>query len=258
MSSNSIIELKNVGLSYTQADRTSATILSNIDLKITQPSIVQIIGPSGSGKSKLIRLLNRLEDATLGEIDIYGQNIKSIPILKLRRTIQMMQQEPVLVADTVMDNLMLPWTIIGESLPDDFNDQAEQALVHAKLEIDRMSQKVDQLSVGQKQRVSFARAMLTKPQILLLDEPTSALDTNLAFELLDTIRSVQSEQQMTVLMVTHRMDEVKYINDHVAIISAGQLLEFGTTDNILNNSSNPNTLEFLKNYLRTERNGDIT
>ncbi len=258
MSNNSIIELQNVGLSYLQADRTSTSILSNINLSITQSSIVQLIGPSGSGKSKLLRLLNRLEDATIGEIYICGQNIKSIPVLKLRRTVQMMQQEPVLVAETVMDNLMLPWTIIGEPLPEDFQKQAEQALEHAKLESDRMSQKVDQLSVGQKQRVSFARAMLTKPQILLLDEPTSALDANLAFELLDTIRSVQSEQQMTVLMVTHRMDEVKYINDYVAIISSGQLLEFGTTENVLNRPTNPKTNDFLKNYLRTERNGEVS
>lgn len=254
MSECSVLKFENVSLVYNQPNGLKTIILNDVSFNVTRPSIIQLIGPSGSGKSKLLRLINRLEDATDGSICVQGTNIKSMPIQKLRRSVQMMQQEPVLVTDTVMDNLKLPWTIIGERVPDNFEAEAQQALMFAKLEAERMNQKVDQLSVGQKQRVAFARALLSKPQILLLDEPTSALDANLAFDLLDAIRAVQANQSITVLMVTHRLDEVSYVNDSVAVISAGNLIEFGSSSEIMNNPQNQTTIDFLRSFKRNDRN----
>lgn len=250
MNDCAILQLDNVSLAVKQTDGTLVNLLSNISFEILKPCILQIIGPSGSGKSKLLRLINRLEEATGGKICIQGNDIKKLPIQKLRRRVQMMQQEPVLIPETVLDNLKLPWSIIDEELPSDFVQQATQALELAKLEADRINQKVEQLSLGQKQRVAFARALLIRPQIMLLDEPTSALDANLAFDLLDTIREVQSKQQITILMVTHRLEEVTYINDQAAVIIEGKLTEFGNSEQIMSQPQNAITSEFLRNFKR--------
>jgi D-methionine transport system ATP-binding protein len=209
-------------------------ILSNISIAIAPGSQTAIVGASGSGKTTLLRLLNRLIDPTSGKIYIWGKDTLQIPVGKLRRQVMLVPQESSLLGMSVSEAIAYPLKLIGMPIA---QIQLRVAQWVEKLQLDtKLMQRSElQLSVGQRQWVAIARALVTEPDILLLDEPTSALDRGRACLLLDILGELMGEltgelaqthsrQATTVIMVNHQLDLVADWCSHLVQLHKGKLV----------------------------------
>ena len=183
--------------------------------------MLQVVGPSGSGKTSLIRLVNRLDESTAGMIEVLGRPIRDWAPCDLRRSVSMVFQEPTLLGLSVRENLCLPMEFDGARSDDGYESGLEKASVLAGVEADWMDRKESELSVGQKQRVSLARSLMTSPDVLLLDEPTSGLDPRSAEGLLDRLGAVHEESGLTMIIVTHRLDEAQRLGGRMIVLIDG-------------------------------------
>jgi polar amino acid transport system ATP-binding protein len=237
------------------------TVLDELDLDIAPNEMVSIIGPSGSGKTTVLRLLMTLEDISDGVIHVDGEPlthvnrngalVKASPrhLRRMRGKIGMVFQHFNLFPHmTALQNCMEgPVQVLG--LP---KAEAEARAVDL-LQMVGLSDKKDQhpsrLSGGQQQRVAIARALAMRPKVLLLDEVTSALDPEVIGEVLGVIRQLNTEHNLTILMVTHQMGFAKEISDRVCFFYAGKIAEQGPPDKIFSNPTNERTQQFLSAVL---------
>lgn len=203
--------------------------LDGVDLVVPKGEIVGVIGRSGTGKSTLIRCVNRLEEPTGGTIHLEGEEITRMrgPQLRAaRRRIGMIfQQFNLLTSRTAAENVALPLEIAGVGRA----ERRRRALELLDLVGlgDRGASYPSQLSGGQKQRVGIARALASEPALLLSDEATSALDAETTNSVLDLLREINAELGLTVLLITHEMDVVRRACDSVALLDAGRVVEHG-------------------------------
>ncbi len=205
------------------------TALERIDLSVARSEIVGVIGRSGAGKSTLIRLVNGLEKPSSGRIVVDGVEISSLGERQLgpvRRSIGMIFQHfNLLSSRSVYGNVALPLEIAG------VDKAAIRARVEPLLEMVGLADKRDrypaELSGGQKQRVGIARALATKPSVLLSDEATSALDPETTASILDLLARIQREFGLTILLITHEMSVIRRIAHRVAVIDGGRIVEQG-------------------------------
>lgn len=225
--------------------------LKGVNLKIETGEKVVIIGPSGSGKSQLIRCINGLERPTSGtvKIDDILVTSKKVDHRAIAKKCAMVFQSYNLYPHmTVLKNVTLaaPIKVLGID-----EDQAE-ADAYQYLERVGLADKIDkypsQLSGGQQQRVAIARALNMHPEIMLLDEPTAALDPEMVKEVLDVIKSL-AERDMTVVMVTHEMALAREAADRVIFMVNGQIEEQGTPEQVFDHTQNPRMLDFLSKIL---------
>ena len=209
------------------------TLLTNISVAIARGSRTALIGATGSGKTTFLRLLNRLTDPSSGTIWLNGTNIQEIPVLALRRRVMLIPQEPSLLGMTVAEAIAYPLHLQNLNSQDSQNlDRAEisersQKWID-KLQIDRqlLNRSELELSLGQRQWVAIARALVMEPEILLMDEPTSALDRGLSHLLLDTLTELtQLPQPVTVVMINHQLDLIQSWCDRLICLHKGQLVE---------------------------------
>jgi D-methionine transport system ATP-binding protein len=201
------------------------TLLTNISVAIAQGSKTALIGATGSGKTTFLRLLNRLTDPSVGTIFLNGKNIQEIPIQTLRRRVMLVPQEPSLLGMTVHEALSYPLKI--QNLPQSEIDGRSQKWSD-KLQIDRklLNRSELELSLGQRQWIAIARALIMEPEVLLLDEPTSALDRGLSHLLLDTLTELtQLPQPVTVVMINHQLDLVQTWCDRLICLHKGELVQ---------------------------------
>lgn len=216
--SNIKFDLRNVGKS-----KNGIPILRDINLKFHSGEKYNILGPSGAGKTTLLRLLNRMDDPTAGDILIDEQNILDIPVIELRKKVGMVFQIPVTFDGTVRDNLMVPYELeIVENPPEE--SEIKHILNLSELKADFLERKASDLSVGEKQRLSIARTLINKPEVLLLDEPTSALDHTSAISLLRSISQLNSLIGITVIMVTHQLAHARFFGGQIIQIDNGAIL----------------------------------
>lgn len=209
-------------------ERGGMMILQDLTLEVPRTAITALVGPSGAGKTSLLRLLNRLDDPSDGEVWFDGRPITSYPIGALRRRVGFVFQRPAMFAGTVGDNLRVAVELGGVA------DAAgappvERVLAAVELSAGYAGREAGRLSGGEQQRVSLARALMTRPQVLLLDEPTSALDPEVAERLLATIARLPEEHGVSVVMVTHRLAEARQISTHMTMLEGGRVVESGTT-----------------------------
>ncbi|MBX6364306.1 MAG: ATP-binding cassette domain-containing protein, partial [Gemmatimonadetes bacterium] len=202
-----------------------------------------LVGPSGAGKTSLLRLLNRLDDPIAGEVYFHGRPIPSYPVRELRRRVGFVFQTPVMFPGTVADNLRVAASIAGEPPPGDA--WIARLLAMVELAPALATRPADALSGGEKQRVALARALATGPEALLLDEPTSALDPEVAERLLATVARINAEQGHTVVMVTHRLAEARQTSTYTVMLEGGRLVEAGETRALFEHPSNPRTRAYL-------------
>ena len=225
-------------------------VLKDISVDIREGEVVVIIGPSGSGKSTLLRCLNRLEEASGGEIVIDGTDItdRKTDINKVREKVGMVFQHFNMFNNmNVLRNLMLAPVDLKRM---DMETARKEAL--AMLERVGLSDKADafphQLSGGQKQRVAIARALCMRPDIMLFDEPTSALDPEMVGEVLEVMKHL-AHVGMTMVVVTHEMGFAREVGDRVLFMDGGLILEEGTPEELFGNPQNPRTRDFLNKVL---------
>lgn len=242
-----MLNIENLSLRLGEND-----ILKNIDLNVTKGEVVSLIGPSGTGKTSLLRCINVLEEPEAGTItlenDTYDYSgISQRDKLSLRRkTAMVFQQYNLFKNKTVLENVMEAQVLVQKKSKQDAYDSSLQQLEKVGLK-DKIESYPTELSGGQQQRVSIARALAVNPEVILFDEPTSALDPELVGEVLKTISDV-AKSGMTILLVTHEMTFAKDISDKTVFMDHGQIEEQGTPEGIFNRSQNPRTRQFLNQF----------
>jgi D-methionine transport system ATP-binding protein len=201
----------------------SQYILENISFNVFQGDRIAIVGPSGAGKTSLLRLLNRLTDASGGNIYLEGQEIREIPVLQLRQQVTLVQQESKLLGMTVQEALSYPLNL--RNLPQSTIQQRLDTWMElVRLPSEWLTRSEAQLSVGQRQLVAIARALMIQPKILLLDEPTSALDAGRGFHLLNILSNVVETTHVTILMVNHQLELAQQFCSRVLFLQKGRLI----------------------------------
>ncbi|HPD89320.1 MAG TPA: amino acid ABC transporter ATP-binding protein [Oscillospiraceae bacterium] len=224
----------------------SLSVLEGLDLDVEEGEVVCMIGPSGSGKSTFLRCLNRLEEATSGEIEINGQRIsqKEIDINKVRENIGMVFQQFNLFPHlTVTENIMMAPIDLKKMTRAQAKKRALELLDRVGLR-DKADAFPKQLSGGQQQRVAIARALAMNPAIMLFDEPTSALDPEMVGEVLQVMREL-AEGGMTMIVVTHEMGFARDVADRVIFMSDGHIVEEGPPKEIILHPKEQRTKDFL-------------
>ena len=224
-----MIELKHVSKTFDAGTSGGVDALKDVSLTIEDGDIYGIIGMSGAGKSTLVRCINLLEKPTSGEIIVNGQRLDTMAPAQLRaarREITMIfQRFNLLMQRTCLRNVCFPMELAGVK-----RSEAEQR-ARELLELVGLPDKANaypaQLSGGQQQRIAIARALATHPKVLLCDEATSALDPNTTRQILELIRDINKQLNITVVVITHQMSVVKEICSHVAILDEGQVAEAG-------------------------------
>ncbi len=206
-------------------------LTNDISVRIEVGEVLAVVGPSGSGKSSFLRLLNRLDEPSGGSVLLNGQDYKELEPEELRRRVGMVMQTPYLFPGTVANNVSYGPRQRGEAFVD-----AQIAAVLQRVGLSGFQQRdVSNLSGGEAQRVSIARTLANAPEIILLDEPTSALDENSARDVEDLVLDVIRERQMTCVIVTHNNDQARRLADRTMIIAGGRSVAIGPTTEVLKN-----------------------
>lgn len=221
--------------------------LSALDLDIPRGEVVALVGPSGAGKTSLLRLLNRLDDPTAGTVAFAGRPILEVPIRQLRRRIGFVFQAPVMLGGTVAANLATARCFAAPSGLTTASPGPDDAalLSLAGLDPSYASRDATDLSGGEKQRVGIARALACNPEVLLLDEPTSALDPEVADHLMVTVRDLVAGGHRSIVMVTHRLAEARRASTFTVVLEAGGALESGPTEQLFSEPRESRTREYL-------------
>ena len=246
-----MIELKHVSKKYDSGANGGVDALKDVSLTIEDGDIYGIIGMSGAGKSTLVRCINLLERPTEGEIIVDGQRLDTMTPSQLRaarRNITMIFQHfNLLMQRTCLRNVCFPMELAGVKKAD-AEKRARELLELVGLP-DKAEAYPAQLSGGQQQRVAIARALAMDPEILFFDEPTSALDPELTGEILKVIRDL-AEEHMTMVIVTHEMSFAQDVADRVIFMADGVIVEEGTPEEVMVNTREERTRQFLGRYQR--------
>jgi polar amino acid transport system ATP-binding protein len=239
----------------------ATVVLKDFDVDVQPGEKLSIIGPSGSGKSTLLRILMTLEKPNDGVIEIEGEpmwqmkrNGSLVPannahLRKMRSKIGMVFQHFNLFPHmTALQNVSVAPIHVGNASRKDANERARKLLDQVGLG-DKADAYPAQLSGGQKQRVGIARALAMQPEIILFDEVTSALDPELVGEVLNVLRDLAHETDMTMLLVTHEMRFAREISDRVAFMDGGRIVELDEPERLFTDPREPRTREFLRAVL---------
>ena len=218
------------------------SILKNITGSFPKEKITALVGPSGAGKSTLFRLLNGLRTPDKGEIYIHGKRITEYNPIELRRNVGLALQNAPMIDGTVFDNLALPLTLQGKQLSE---KEAIYMLELVGLEEEFLQHEADELSGGQRQKVSIARTLINRPQILLLDEITSALDRVSQQEIEELIMRINEKYNPTILWITHNLQQAKKVAQFVWVMMDGEVVEMGDIS-ILDAPTSDRVLQFVK------------
>ncbi len=251
--------IKTEGLRVYYGDR---RILDDVNIEIYEGSITAVIGPSGTGKSSLLRSLNRLNDLIPGArvegrvyyrgVDIYSGRVN---VYYLRTRIGMVFQKPVVFPTSIYENVAFGLRINGVDDEGVIRERVEEALRQAALwdEVrDRLDDDAYNLSTGQQQRLCLARTLAIKPDVLLLDEPTSYLDPRSTRKVEDVLLGLKGS--MTVVIVTHSLSQARRIADYLLVVmpdedNVGRVIEYGPAEEVFNNPRDERTREYVSGLI---------
>lgn len=249
-----MIEFENVSKDF-RIKESKVEALKNVNLKIENGDIFGIIGFSGAGKSTLLRTINALEKPTEGRVLVDGEDINQLTSSRLRekrKSIGMIfQQFNLLETKTVYENVALPLKL--NNVPkEQIKKRVEEILDFVELS-DKSQAYPAKLSGGQKQRVGIARALATEPSILLSDEATSALDPKTTASILKLLKKINRELHITIVLITHEMNVIQSICNHVAVMEKGEIVEKG---NVIDIFSMPK-MSITRNFVKTVINDNV-
>ena len=264
---NALISVRGLKKHYNKG---AIKALDGVDVDIHKGEVVVIIGPSGGGKSTLLRSLNLLEEPTEGAVFFKGVDItkkrepdkvetgpdgkpqkvrgKKIDINVVRQKMGMVfQQFNLFPHKTVIENMILAPVQLGRLKEDEARAKAQKLLERVGLG-DRADAYPIQLSGGQQQRVAIVRALCMDPDVMLFDEPTSALDPEMVGEVLDVMKQL-AQEGMTMVVVTHEMHFAREVGSRILFLADGKLVEQGAPDRIFDNPQSPRLQDFLSKVL---------
>ena len=248
-----IIKAESKNLNFFYADGTQA--LNGVSLPVYENKITALIGPSGCGKSTFLRCFNRMHDLYPGNrydgqivLQPDNTNILSdgVDPIEVRMRISMVFQKPNPFPKSIYENVAYGLRVRGESNKRRLDEKVEEALKGASLwnEVkDRLQDLAFNLSGGQQQRLCIARALATEPEIMLFDEPTSALDPIATMNIEELMSELK--QKLSILIVTHNMQQAARISDYTAYMYLGKLVEFDATNQIFTNPSKKETEDYI-------------
>ncbi len=234
---------------------TGVQALKQVNLNLAENKVTALIGPSGCGKSTLLRCFNRMHDLYPGnrydgEIIIHpdGVNVlgKDVDPIEMRMRMSMVFQKPNPFPKSIYENVAYGLRVRGVKRTGVIDEQVERALTDAALwgEVkDRLQDQAYNLSGGQQQRLCIARALAVEPEILLFDEPTSALDPIATASIEELIAELRS--RVTILIVTHNMQQAARVSDYTAFMYLGELVEFGSADEFFTNPKQKRTEDYI-------------
>lgn len=219
-------------------------VLDDVSLTAGAGELVAVVGPSGGGKSTLLRLFNRLLEPDSGRVLFAGQDVRQLDPPQLRAEVALVPQKPLLFAGTVRDNLTAPARLRRQTPPDDA--ELNTLLDLCRIESDWLDRDGRRLSVGQQQRVCLARALAGPSRALLLDEPSSALDWPTAEALAGTFRDLADRKRLAVLLVTHDLRIARHCADRLAVLIDGRIVADGPVGEVLADPGSAAAETFLK------------
>ncbi|MDR2709515.1 MAG: ATP-binding cassette domain-containing protein [Elusimicrobiota bacterium] len=255
------IDIKNLTKSF-HANGVNFDVLKGINLQINKGDIFGIVGFSGAGKSTLLRCLSRLETIDCGSVRVGHYHIEKLShamLKKYRQSIGIIfQQFNLLDSRTVFKNVSFPLEIV----------KTDKKIIEKKvmelLDLVNIADKKDfypgQLSGGQKQRVGIARALANNPDLLLSDEATSALDPNTSLSVLDLLKDINKKLNLTIILITHELDVVRYACNDMAVLEQGRIVEKGSVRDIFLNPQSQTAKLFMRineNMSKTDWNYEI-
>ncbi len=244
------LDIQNFSFYYAGSDKPA---LKSISMPIAKNRVTALIGPSGCGKSTLLRSLNRIHDLYPGnryegKVLFEGRNIleKKIDLIELRIKIGMIFQKPTPFPMSIFDNVAYGLRLQGIKNKTELKDRVEAALKGAALwnEVkDRLKDDANALSGGQQQRLCIARAVAVEPKVLLFDEPTSALDPISTQAIEELV--IELKEKMTIVIVTHNMQQAARVSDYTAFMYLGELVELGKTEEFFINPKERLSEEYI-------------
>jgi phosphate transport system ATP-binding protein len=227
--------------------------LKGVTFEVESNSVTAIIGPSGCGKSTLLRTFNRLNELipgvrTRGEVLVSGRNVlgPDTDVVELRRRVGMVFQRPNPFPRSIFDNVVFGLRLLGLRGRGELEARCEHSLRRAALwdEVrDRLDRSALQLSGGQQQRLCIARSLAVEPEVLLMDEPASALDPTATARIEELVLDLK--RSVTILVVTHNMQQAARISDRTAFMLAGTLVEYGATGELFTRPREKLTEEYI-------------
>lgn len=231
-------------------------VLKDVSIQLEEGKVLVLIGPSGTGKSTLLRCMNYLEKPdsgviTIDQISVDAGRHKKAEEYELRaKTAMVFQNYSLFKNKTALQNIMEPLTAVQKLPKKEAALQAREILNAIGLG-EKENAYPSQLSGGQQQRIGIGRAMAVKPKVMLIDEPTSSLDPELVGEVLNLLYQL-AKQKTTMIIATHEMEFARHIADHVVFLDGGEIIEEGTPEKIFSHPNTPRMQQFLRKFNKND------
>ncbi|WP_235564573.1 ATP-binding cassette domain-containing protein [Arthrobacter sp. Soil762] len=241
-----VLSVKNLTVDYA-VHRTSFRAVDDVSFDVPRGSTVAIVGESGCGKSTIAKAIVRLLTPASGEILLNGQDIARMParqLRPLRSKVQMVFQDPYGSLDphlTAEDIVAEPLILRGVRSGKERRAEAAKLIDQVGLPASALGRRPAEFSGGQRQRIGIARALASKPELLVCDEATSALDVSVQAQVLELLADIQRDRGLTYLMISHNLGVVRESSSHVVVMSKGKIVEQGPTEQVLTRPRDPYT-----------------
>lgn len=222
--------MSKLSISKLKLARDGKRVLRDIDLTVEARELLVVIGPSGSGKSSLLRCINRLNDIDAGSIHLDGQSVFNLPVSELRCRVGMIFQKTAAFEGSVADNIAFGMALQGRAIS---RGETLDLMRQVSLEEDLIGQPASTLSGGQEQRLAIARALALDPSLLLLDEPTSALDPIATGRVEESLLRLRQKTGLTMIWVSHSIEQARRIGSRVLLLDGGRVIREDTVDAML-------------------------
>lgn len=235
--------------------------VDGVSLSVSPGETLGIVGESGSGKTTLGRTLLRLYEPTSGDVmlhvdgqDVPVMDLSGSALRTLRRNAQMIFQDPYASLNprmTVLETVGEPLFVNGIASGREMEEHVREVILQVGLRVEHLRRYPHSFSGGQRQRIGIARALVVKPKLVVADEPVSALDVSIQAQILNLLKDLQAQYQLTYLFISHAMNVVRYMCDRIAVMYAGKLVEVGAKHDILKSPKHPYTEALLASVPRT-------